>query len=126
MISNKPFEHSNGLVDQAAATADHAIRSTQRATNDALDALSGSVQDMRHQAGPIVNRSSEQIAALAQRGVDAVRDSSQLLRDKAQRASDSTVGYIRDEPIKSVLIAAAAGATLLALLGLMTRSRNRA
>ena len=124
MITNKPYEQSNGLVDQAAASADHAIKSTQRVANEALDSLSGSVQDIRSQAAPMLNRTSEQIGALAQRGVDAVRDSSQQLREKALRASDSAVGYVKDEPVKAMLIAAATGAALMALLGLMARSRR--
>jgi ElaB/YqjD/DUF883 family membrane-anchored ribosome-binding protein len=124
MITNKPYEQSNGLVDQAAASADHAIKSTQRVANDALDSLSGSVQDIRNQAAPMLNRTSDQIGALAQRGVDAVRDSSQQLREKALRASDSAVGYVKDEPVKAMLIAAATGAALMALLGLMARSRR--
>ncbi len=124
MITTKPLDTSNTLVDQAAASADRAIQSTQRATNDALDSLSNGVHDLRDQAAPALRRSSEQIAALAQRGMDAVRDTSQELRDKALRASDQTVGYIKGEPVKSMLIAAAAGATLMALLSLMTRSRG--
>ena len=124
MITNKPYEQSNGLVDQAAASADHAIKSTQRVANEALDSLSGSVQDIRNQAAPMLNRTSDQIGALAQRGVDAVRDSSQQLREKALRASDSAVGYVKDEPVKAMLIAAATGAALMALLGLMARSRR--
>ena len=124
MITNKPYEQSNGLVDQAAASADNAIKSTQRVANEALDSLSGSVQDIRSQAAPMLNRTSDQIGALAQRGVDAVRDSSQQLREKALCASDSAVGYVKDEPVKAMLIAAATGAALMALLGLMARSRR--
>jgi ElaB/YqjD/DUF883 family membrane-anchored ribosome-binding protein len=124
MITHKPYEQSNGLVEQAAASANHAIKSTQRVANEALDSLSGSVQDIRSQAAPMLNRTSDQIGALAQRGVDAVRDSSQQLRDKALRASDSAVGYVKDEPVKAMLIAAATGAALMALLGLMARSRR--
>ena len=66
-----------------------------------------------------------QASALAQRGVDSVRDTAQQLRERALRASDGTVNYIRDEPVKSMLIAAATGAGLMALLSLLTRSSNR-
>ena len=117
-------EQTNGLVDQAALSADNAIRSTQRLANDALDSLAGSVQDARHQATPLLNRASDKAGALAQRGVNAVRDGSQQLRDRALRASDSTVMYIKDEPLKAMLIAAAAGAALMALVGLLSRSRS--
>ena len=57
--------------------------------------------------------------------MDAVRDTSQQVRERAVRVSDGTVGYIRDEPVKSVLIAAATGAVLMALVGLMGRSNSR-
>jgi ElaB/YqjD/DUF883 family membrane-anchored ribosome-binding protein len=125
MITNKPFETSSStLVDQASDSADRAIKSTQRMANETLDSLSNSVHDVRDRVAPVLNRSSEQLAALAQRGVDVVRDSSQQLKDKALRASDSTVGYIKDEPVKAMLIAAATGAALMALIGLLSRSRS--
>ncbi len=114
----------NGLADQAADSADHAIKSTQRVANATLDRMAGTVQDLRHQAAPLLNRVSAQASELAQRGVDAVRDTSQQLRDKAVRASDGTVNYIRDEPVKAMLIAAATGAALMALIGLMSRNRH--
>ena len=124
-FDQKPVDLHNGIADHAAQSADNAIKSTQRATNNAFNSLSGTVQDIREQAAPLLNRATEQASALAQRGIDSVRDTSQQLRDTARRASDSTVGYIRDEPVKSMLIAAATGAGLMALVSLMGRSRDR-
>ncbi len=121
-----PFNNQpSPLVDQAALSADNAIRSTQRAANNALDGLAGTVQDVRRQVTPMINRATEQASALAQRGMDAVRDTSQQVRERAVRVSDGTVGYIRDEPVKSVLIAAAAGAAVVVLAGLLGNSRGR-
>lgn len=114
-------QQNNTLADQAANTADNAIKSTQRATNNAFDSLAGSVQNLRQQAAPAINRAG----ALAQQGVDTVRDSAQQLRERALQATDSTVSYIKEEPIKAMLIAAATGAGLMALLSLLTRSSNR-
>ena len=124
MFAKKLPEPTNNLADHAAQSADQAIKSTQRMTNEALNSLSSTVQDMREQAAPLLNRVSEQAGAMAQRGVDAVRDSSDQLRERALRASDTTVSYIKDEPVKSMLIAAATGAALMAMLSLMTRSRH--
>lgn len=121
-----PVNHpSSALVDQAALSADNAIRSTQRAANNTLNGLAGTVQDMRQQVTPMINRATAQASALAQRGMDAVRDTSQQVRERALRVGDGTVGYIRDEPVKSVLIAAATGAVLVALVSLMGRSNPR-
>ena len=123
-MNMKSVEHPSNLADSAAEKADAAIRSTQRATNSALDGLSASVQDARSHVSPLLDRASEQAAALAQRGIDAVRASSQQVRDKAVQATDVTAGYIRNDPIKAVLIAAATGAALMALVGLLSRSRR--
>jgi ElaB/YqjD/DUF883 family membrane-anchored ribosome-binding protein len=112
------------VADQAAGKADQAIRSTQRMTNDALDGLSDSVNSASSRVSPLLNRATEQATAFAQKSVDAVRQTSQQLRDKAMHASDTTASYIRNDPIKSVLIAAATGAALMALVSLVTRSRH--
>nr|MDP2190402.1 hypothetical protein [Rhodoferax sp.] len=61
----------------------------------------------------------------AQRGVDSVRETSQQLRDKAQQASATTVNYVKHEPVKAILIAAATGAALMALISLISHSRGR-
>ena len=94
----------------------------QRAADSALDSLSSKVEDLRGQAAPLLNRVSSQAEAAARRGIEAVRDTSQQLREKALRASDSAVGYVKDEPIKAMLIAAATGALLMGLVALLSRS----
>jgi len=126
IATNKPLSQTSGndVADQAAQGADSAIKSTQRYANDALNTLSDKVQEVRDQAAPVLNRVAEKAETLARRGIDAVKDSSQQVREKALRVSDSTVGYIKDEPVKAILIAAATGAALMALISLMTRSRD--
>jgi ElaB/YqjD/DUF883 family membrane-anchored ribosome-binding protein len=44
------------------------------------------------------------------------------VRQRALQASEKAAAYARDEPMKSLLIAAAAGAVLMGLLSLMVRS----
>ena len=126
IATNKPLSQTSGndIADQAAQSADGAIKSTQRFANDTLNSLSDKVQEVRDQAAPVLNRVAEKAETLARRGLDAVKDSSQQVREKALRVSDSTVGYIKDEPVKAILIAAATGAALMALISLMTRSRD--
>ena len=123
--SNSSTDQSSKLVDQTADKADQAIKSTQRVANGAFDSLSASVHDLRDQAVPALNRATEQASALAHRSLSSVREASQHLRDKAARASDSTVNYVRDEPVKAMLIAAATGAVLLALMSMLSHTRHR-
>ncbi len=123
--TTKPLaQQGQELADKTANQAQSAIRSTQRTADGALDSLSAKVDDLHDQAAPLLSRVSSQAEAAARRGIDAVRDTSQQLRDKALRASDSAVGYVKDEPIKAMLIAAATGALLMGIVALMSRSRD--
>ena len=74
---------------------------------------------------PAANAALHSMTESMHRGADTLRDTSRQLRDGAIRASDNTVNYIRLEPIKSVAIAAAAGAGLMTLIGLWNRSHPR-
>ena len=112
---------AQAIADKASTSVDCAIRSTQRVTNDAFDGMSDGVQTLRQQVAPALDRAND----MAQRGVNSVRDSAQQLRDRAMRASDTTVSYIKDEPVKAMLIAAATGAGLMALLRLLARPSQR-
>ena len=125
MLLTSFTDKSGNLIDQASRSADQAIRATQNAANGAVDSAANALQDLRQHTTPMVERASEQVSAIAHRGLDSVRDTSQQLRRKVEHASDSTVGYIRHEPVKSVLIAAATGAALMALINLATRPRDR-
>ena len=44
------------------------------------------------------------------------------VRQRARQASEKAAAYARDEPMKTLLIAAAAGALLMGLLSLIVRS----
>ena len=123
MFFNKSSEQSNNLADRVAQS--HVVTSTQQAASGALDSLVSTAQDLRGKAEPLFNRASEQASAMAHRGLDSVRDTAQQLRDKAYRASDDTVNYVKDEPLKAFVIAVATGAVLIALFSLFSRASAR-
>jgi ElaB/YqjD/DUF883 family membrane-anchored ribosome-binding protein len=58
------------------------------------------------------------------RGVDSVRARARRLTAGARSASQGASNYVRNEPIKALLIAFAVGAAVSALVGLMNRSRD--
>jgi ElaB/YqjD/DUF883 family membrane-anchored ribosome-binding protein len=117
-------DKSNHLIEQASHAAEQAIRATQQAATGAVDGAAGSLQDLRQHSVPMLERASDQASAMAHRGIDSLRETSHQLRLKAEHASDSAVGYIKEEPVKAMLIAAATGAALMALISLFTAHRN--
>ena len=48
--------------------------------------------------------------------LEGVRETSHQLRVKAEHASDHTMRYVQHEPVKAMLMAAATGAALMALV----------
>jgi ElaB/YqjD/DUF883 family membrane-anchored ribosome-binding protein len=117
-------EKANNSLEQVSRSVDQAIRATQHAATGVVDGAANSLQDLRHQTVPMLERASDQASAMAHRGIDSLRETSHQLRLKAEHASDSAVGYIKEEPVKAMLIAAATGAALMALISLFTAHRN--
>lgn len=105
-MTNFLSDQATNLAEQAAVSADHALKAGQRLTHDALDSLSDSVHDLRVH------------------GTSALRSGARQIRNTAHHASVCTKDYIRDEPVRSVLIAAAAGTILVGLLSLVSRPRR--
>ena len=82
------------------------------------------VDDARDQASTAIDRWSAQAEDAVRRSVDALRATTNQLREQALKAADATAGRVRDEPLKAVLIAAVAGAALMALLALFSNRRD--
>lgn len=59
-----------------------------------------------------------------QRGLDSASTTSARAHRRIEQAADVTGRYISDQPVRSVLLAAAAGAAITALIVLASR-RNR-
>jgi ElaB/YqjD/DUF883 family membrane-anchored ribosome-binding protein len=95
--------HNASPTDRAIQSAEIALEKTQRAASDVLDGMSHAFDQ----------------------SVDHVREASHQLRESAQRASVGTAEAIRHDPVKSVLIAAATGAALMALVSLLMRQSSR-
>jgi ElaB/YqjD/DUF883 family membrane-anchored ribosome-binding protein len=120
--TSKPLgqDTSNPVADSAYG----AIGSTQSVDNPAFDRLADKVESAGVQAQPLIKTLSSQAESTVNRSVNAVRDISAQLRETGMMASDSTAAYVKEEPLKAILIAAATGAALMALVKLMSRSRN--
>ncbi len=111
-MSNSPAPLSNnGIASQLIEGAEHALATTQQAAGKALDSAG-------HRAGDLLHS-----------GLEVARTKSLQLTDAATHAAaqarDGAVRYVKDEPVKAMLIAAATGAALMALVSLVGHSRGR-
>ena len=76
-----------------------------------------------------VKETADEVRAAAQgyieRGTTAVREGSAKLKDSVSHISDRTATYVHEQPVKSVLLAAAAGAAIAMFASMITSSRSR-
>ena len=82
-------------ADKVGEVADDAVHGARRMANDALDKASDTIDNVRDQAEPTVRRLAAQAETLARKGMDAVRDSSQQLREQATEMTDRTTRRTR-------------------------------
>lgn len=101
------------FADEARVSAESALESTRQLASQVLERASEKVRDMRSGA-----------STLATRGVDAASEAAALAQKQLSRYADVTGRYVSQQPVKSVLIAVAAGAAIAALV-VAARRRNR-
>lgn len=102
-------------LDQGSA----ALHETQRAARRAMDRWSERAEDLRDEAAPMLDRLSGRAVDAARKSADWVREGTDRARHGVARVSQRSVGYVRDEPVRTVLMAVAAGALIYAVVRLM-------
>ncbi|HQX59335.1 MAG TPA: hypothetical protein PLT77_09395, partial [Burkholderiaceae bacterium] len=105
----------------AAQAASRAIQSTQQACDGALERLDDKVHQLRTDAAPVIERAGEKADQWVQKGARQLNEGSRQLRAKAQYVAAESQQYVREQPVKSVLIAAGIGALLMGLISVLAR-----
>lgn len=109
------------LADDARQTANDAIDSTRAYAQNAVNAAGEKVRDLRRDVEPTVEQLAARVQQAVQRGLDAASTTSARAQRRLEQAADVTGRYIADQPVRSVLVAAAAGAAITALIVLASR-----
>ncbi len=105
-----------------AQTAERAANTARDGIGQGLHDMSNGLEHARSETGNALRQLASESDALLHRGLDKVRDASGQLREKSLHAKDAATTYIQHEPMKSVLMAAAVGAGLMALVALFSRN----
>jgi ElaB/YqjD/DUF883 family membrane-anchored ribosome-binding protein len=106
---------------RAAAALGAAQREAHEAIDNAVDGLASAYDG----AQPLLARVGRQARGYAQDGMAAMRQAAADARERGARVVDSTRGYVRDEPLKSLVIAAVVGAAVIGLVELLRARRDR-
>ena len=112
------------VSDDVLQTASHAVDSTRDYANHALDKAEDKVRELRSNVDPLVDRLSAKAQQLARQSFDMAAEAKDMAQKSFSRYSAVTSHYVSEQPVRSVLMAAAVGAAV-ALLVASSRQRNR-
>ena len=111
-------------LDHSVDQAQQSIRAGKHAASQALDRIVDGTAALRDRAEPALDRLAERASMTARQSAEWLRDNGGRVRDQVTRASDRTVGYVRQEPVRAVMMAAAAGIAIYALARLFRSDAN--
>jgi ElaB/YqjD/DUF883 family membrane-anchored ribosome-binding protein len=114
-------KNASQLADELRDAAKDAVESTRAYAQNAVDATGQKVRQLRDNAEPTVEQLAARVQQAVQRGLEAASKTGARAQQRFGDAAQVTTRYISDQPMRSVLFAAAAGAALAALLALALR-----
>ncbi|MDO9277328.1 MAG: hypothetical protein Q7U05_02025 [Polaromonas sp.] len=122
---------SNSAAQTARNTRDDALQATVQATEltrsyakEALDQAEGKIRELRGSVDPMVDKLADTAQKLARQSMDMATEAKHKAQESLARYSDVTTKYVTEQPMRSVLIAAAVGAAV-ALLVTAVRNNKR-
>ena len=113
---------SKETVDLAAAKARDALNSAGKTADQAIDKVADKVDDARDSASTALEKAAGKVNNVANESKDRFGAASRQVRAELSAYSDRMADYAQNEPVKAMLIAAAAGAIVMSLVSLLMRS----
>lgn len=122
--TEKAADTARHLAHEALDGAQKTVRATRHLANETLDGAEQQVHRLRDEISPTVSDLAERAQEFATRSIDYCANATDRARRQFHQASDATTRYVSEQPGKSILLAAAAGAALTTLFW-AARSRRR-
>lgn len=108
-------------LDDLESRMNDASRRAGHQAHRAADELSAFADDVE----PMVSRLTERAAEAARHSLRWMRDEGDRLRTQVARTSDRTLDYVHEAPVRSLVIAAAAGLAVYGLFCALSGRRSR-
>ncbi len=114
-------------IDHLASRVDRSLQHVQQLAGDAVQTLAnqaGAIRDETASAMSHAAHTAQKAQDMAHRGIDKARDAVAHARHSASELRDQTSRRVQADPMKAVLIAAAAGAATALLLQWVAHARQ--
>ena len=111
------------VSDDVMNSAGKALETTREHANLALDRAESKVRELRGSVDPMVEMLASKAQKMARQSLDLASEAKERAEKSFKHAADATTRYVSEQPMRSVLIAAAVGAAV-ALLVSTSRQRH--
>jgi ElaB/YqjD/DUF883 family membrane-anchored ribosome-binding protein len=123
---------TNSVTQAARTTRDEALQATVQATEltrsyakEALDQAEGKIRELRGSVDPMVDKLADTAQKLARQSMDMATEAKHKAEESMARYAGMTTKYVSEQPMRSVLIAAAVGAAIALLVAAAARSNDK-
>lgn len=99
-------------ADALLQSAGKAMDSSRQFANDTLDQAEHKVREFRHTIDPVGDMLAVTAQKLARQSLDMATDAKDYAQHALNRAARVSSRYVSDQPVRSVLMAAAVGAAV--------------
>lgn len=99
-------------------------KKTQEAVDRVAEDIVTATEQLLDTAPGALSQAAQRVEQIARAGIDKARDASHSVAQGADKACTRTADYVRHEPGKALLMAAAAGAAATLLVSWATRTRH--
>lgn len=106
-------------------SADNAVVATRDYANQALDKAESKVRELRGDVDPLVDLLASKAQKLARQSLDMAAEAKDKAQQSLSRYATATTHYVAEQPMRSVLIAAAVGAAVALLVASSRQRKNR-
>jgi ElaB/YqjD/DUF883 family membrane-anchored ribosome-binding protein len=104
---------SNDAVDSIRQSSEALLQSAEQAVTSTAEQASNA---LHNRVDPMVDMMSVTAQKLAKQSMDMATDAKEYAQHAINRASKASTQYVSEQPVRSVLIAAAVGAAVAVLI----------
>lgn len=122
--TEKAADTARHLAQDTLEGAGNAVQATRAFANESLDQAESRVRHLRREIDPGIDELAARAQDLATRGINYCADTTARARRQLGQAAEATSRYVAEQPGKSLLIAAAAGAALATAVVYASRARR--
>ena len=121
---NHVSEAAREMKDDVLKGVHNTVDAARDAANASMDKAEKGVEKLRSQVDPVISELAAKAQVMAERSIHYCADTSARMREKMDKCTEDATHYVKQQPGKSVVIAAVAGAALTVAAMALLRRRD--